>query len=394
MAAGCGTHRSARRTTEATPADDGRAGSQESQNGDDEGTVAGEAASDLAGTTRAPLQRLDERAPRPPGRLVAGEATRAAASDKRIVTGTVRVVVADVAVAVSAIGQEAARVGGSVAREIFSRGDHSANGQIRLRLPPEAVVPFLQWLETQGKIESRDMEAEDVSLKYFDQELAIHNLQITMERLQQLVSRPSGELKDVLEIERELTRVRGQIEELKGEHRFLADRIGRATLQILLATKPGMFIPPPQEPELKFQIVPRALLLGFVDARDREQVRPGGGVSVMFSRSFAFELEVFPRRGPGARSWLFSMTGGGYSDFLGRGQRQFLNPYLGLRLGGGSFDDRRLISVGADVGLELFRHRLFFAELNARAIWFIYFGDASPRTDPAGEGTLAVGIPF
>jgi hypothetical protein len=342
---------------------------------------------------RMEMQKLVERAPRPPGRLVAGQGTRAPASDKMVISGTVRVVVGDVAVAVASIEQEVARVGGSVATETFSRGDRSADGQMRLRLPPEAVVPFLAWLERQGKIESRNMQAEDVSLKYFDQELAIQNLAITMERLQQLVSRPNAELKEVLEIERELTRVRGQIEQVKGEHRFLNDRIARATLEIVLGTKPGMFIPPPEEPELKFQIVPRGLLLGFVDAREREQVRPGGGVSVMFSRSFALELEVFPRRGAGARSWLFSMTGGGYSDFLGRGRRQFLNPYLGLRLGGGSFDDRGLVSAGADVGLELFRHRLFFAELNARAIWFIYFS-GSPRTDPAGEATLAVGIPF
>lgn len=54
----------------------------------------------------------------------------------------------------------------------------------------------------------------------------------------------------------------------------------------------------------------------------------------MFSRSFSLDVTVLPRHDADARSDLFSASFAGYSDFLGGGRRRFLNPYLGLRLGG------------------------------------------------------------
>jgi hypothetical protein len=50
--------------------------------------------------------------------------------------------------------------------------------------------------------------------------------------------------------------------------------------------------------------------------------------------------------------------------------------------------------AGADAGLEIFRHRLFFVELSGRLLALRYASTIPTRNDLAAEATLAVGVPF
>jgi hypothetical protein len=265
---------------------------------------------------------------------------------------------------------------------------------MQLRLPPATAVPFVDWLGTQATVESRSLETSDVSRMYVDQELAIKNLQITMGRLQELAARRDAQLKDVLEVERELTRVRGEIEQLEGEHRLLGDRIARATLTVSVLPKHGAHPPDIHvEPELKFELVPHLTVLHFLDAGvARAQTRGGGGVTLMFSRAFALDITALPRHEGDARSFLFSASVATYSDFLGGGRRRYGNPYLGLRAGGGSVNTHGVFTFGAEVGVELVRYKLFLLDVTGRALGFIYGRGVS--NDVVLEGALGVGVPF
>jgi hypothetical protein len=82
----------------------------------------------------------------------------------------------------------------------------------------------------------------------------------------------------------------------------------------------------------------------------------------------------------------------GYSDFLGGGRRRYLNPYLGLRVGGGLVNDHGTFSFGGEVGVELVRSKLFLVDVTGRALGFIY-GSGVPN-DVVLEGVAAVGVPF
>jgi hypothetical protein len=295
---------------------------------------------------------------------------------------------------VRVVREHAAAVGGTVVSEVVQGNAEEGRATLQLRLPPGAAVSFVDWLGTQATVESRTVETNDVSRAYVDQELAIKNLRITMSRLQELAARRDAQLKDVLEVERELTRVRGEIERIEGEHRLLGDRIARATLTVNVLPKRGA--QPPDihvEPELKFELVPHLSVLHFLDAGvTRSQTRTGGGVTLMFSRAFSVDVTALPRDEGDARSFLFSASVAGYSDFLGGGRRRFGNPYLGLRAGGGSVNTHGVFTFGGEVGVELVRYKLFLLDVTGRALGFIY-GHGVPN-DVVIEGVLGIGVPF
>jgi hypothetical protein len=314
----------------------------------------------------------------------------AATPDKLVITGRVAVVTDDVAALVALVRDRVTGQGGAVARENLSGvGGVRPRAHVSLRLPPGDVPAFLRWLGEQARVEERQLDSEDVTRAYFEQELAIRNLEVTANRLQELMGTRAGSLAEVLQVERELTRVRGEIEQLKGARRFLADRIARATLDLTITTRADAPIAI-DEPEAKFQLVPSVDVLSFVDRRDQHRHRVGGGVSLLFNRHFAIELKLFPRRDADARSLLVNLATALYSDFLGAGRRRFFNPYLGLAVGAGRINDRGTFTVGGDVGLELVRTRWLLLDLRGRAAWL--------RTDAANQlavsGILGAGVPF
>ena len=251
-------------------------------------------------------------------------------------------------------------------------------------------MAFADWLGQRATLVSRRLQAADVSRQFVDQEVAIKNLQITIDRLRELAQRPNGALNDVLAVERELTRVRGELEAIEGEHRVLQDQVARATLTVrIFPTRAALSSAAPvtAEPELKFELMPHATVLHFLDDRaGRGQTRGGGGVSLMFARAFTLDFTFLPQHQADARSYLFGLSVAGYSDFLGGGRRRFLNPYLGLRMGAGSLDDHGAFLFGGEVGVELVRYKLFLIDLTGRALGVIH-GQNVPN-DVALEGVL------
>ncbi|MFL5304465.1 MAG: DUF4349 domain-containing protein, partial [Polyangia bacterium] len=290
----------------------------------------------------------------------------------------------------------AAEVGAAVVGDAVSVTAEGEQAVLRLRLPPNQAVAFADWLGQRATLVSRRLQAADVSRHFVDQEVAIKNLQITIDRLRDLAQRPNAALNDVLAVERELTRVRGELEAIEGEHRLLQDQVARATLTVtILPTRAALSATAPvaTEPELKFELVPHATVLHFLDDRPgRGQTRAGGGVSLMFARAFTLDFTFLPQHQADARSYLFGLSVAGYSDFLGGGRRRFLNPYLGLRLGAGSLDDHGAFLFGGEVGVELLRYKLFLVDLTGRALGVIH-GHNVPN-DVALEAVLGVGVPF
>ena len=112
----------------------------------------------------------------------------------------------------------------------------------------------------------------------------------------------------------------------------------------------------------------------------------------MFARAFTVDFTMLPKHAAEARSYLFSVSMSGYSDFLGAGRRRSLNPYLGLRVGGGSLDDSGTFLFGGEVGLELVRYKLFLLDATGRVLGLIH-GEGVPN-DVALEGAIGVGVPF
>lgn len=69
------------------------------------------------------------------------------------------------------------------------------------------------------------------------------------------------------------------------------------------------------------------------------------------------------------------------------GRRRFLNPYLGLRLGYGYVGDD-LFVLGADVGVELYKHKWVLVDAFARTM--VLLGDGGDAAVQAGAAVVVL----
>jgi len=74
-----------------------------------------------------------------------------------------------------------------------------------------------------GEVRSVNSTSDDVTAEFYDIEARIRNKQQEEERLLKLLAEATGKLEEVLAVERELSRVRGEIEQAQGRMRMLKD---------------------------------------------------------------------------------------------------------------------------------------------------------------------------
>lgn len=276
--------------------------------------------------------------------------------------------------------------GGRVISEnVIGPHDKASSAALELRVPPLKATGFQSWLASRGIVESRRVLATDVGKQLFDQELALKNLEVTMARLQKLAEK-DGTMKELIEVENEMTRVRGEIERIKGERRWLLDRVAFATITLTLRREGG---PVEFAPHARIHPGIHLATLTLVDPGDRQRTRVGGGATIHLKRWLTFDLDVFPRRGEDTRAVIGTFGSALYSGLLGGGRRSFLNPYLGYRLGVGYLSDATSLVLGAEVGLELYKHKYLQVSASMRALVFL-----RDEADSALHGQLGFEVPF
>jgi len=110
-------------------------------------------------------------------------------------------------------------------------GNQSAT--VTFRVPASRFDEALRTVRALGKTLSVQVTSEDVTEEYVDVEAQLRNLKRTEERLLGHLSR-TGRLADTLAVERELSRVRQEIERLEGRMRFLSHRVAYCSLMVML----------------------------------------------------------------------------------------------------------------------------------------------------------------
>ncbi|MCS6948922.1 MAG: DUF4349 domain-containing protein [Armatimonadota bacterium] len=104
---------------------------------------------------------------------------------------------------------------------------------VTFRVPARRFDEVLREVKALGKALSVQVSSEDVTEEYVDVEAQLRNLKRTEERLLGHLSR-TGRLSDTLAVERELSRVRQEIERLEGRLRFLSHRVEYCTVSVTL----------------------------------------------------------------------------------------------------------------------------------------------------------------
>jgi len=97
------------------------------------------------------------------------------------------------------------------------------SGRWTVRVPVDRFSEFLAAVRLLGEVRSINSTSDDVTAEFYDIEARIRNKQQEEERLLKLLAEATGKLEEVLAVERELSRVRGEIEQAQGRLRMLKD---------------------------------------------------------------------------------------------------------------------------------------------------------------------------
>lgn len=165
-----------------------------------------------------------------------------------IYTADVRLVADDFAKAAEQLKALVEEVEGYVASASLDRSSgERRSGSWTVRVPVAAYERFLASLDSIAFVESRDQRSEDVTMEYVDVEARIANLQRLEERFVTLLAEKTGKLEDVLKVEQELARVRGDIEQSQGRLRYLTNKTDFSTVTVAIREQKDYV--PPKAPE-------------------------------------------------------------------------------------------------------------------------------------------------
>ena len=166
------------------------------------------------------------------------------ASAMIIRTGTAGIEVDSLDNAIARVRTLALRVNGFVANTAVQGGrDQLRSASLELKIPSERFDDALAGLSPIGKVESVNVNAEDVGEEYVDIAARVENAHRLEARIIDLLANRTGKLQDVLSVEHELARVREEIERYEGRMRYLKTRASVSTLTIAVHERAPVIVP-------------------------------------------------------------------------------------------------------------------------------------------------------
>jgi hypothetical protein len=166
------------------------------------------------------------------------QSTRTDANRKLIRNATVDLEIVSFDEAVQKITAFANEERGYVAT---SSSEKQANGKLRgevvVKVLPESLDRFLQKIRGLGELKNQTLGTEDVTKAYFDTESRLKNAHVMEQRLIEMLKTKTGKVADLLAVEKELGRVREEIEKMQGELKYWDSQVQFATVTIALTEK-------------------------------------------------------------------------------------------------------------------------------------------------------------
>lgn len=168
-----------------------------------------------------------------------------------IKTGTVSLKVDDIEKSMTALEALTRSYQGTITNQYIALAGEQAsyrNGTLEVRVPQAKLDAFLADLAKLGTMMSKQVTGTDVGAEMVDTEARIRNLKAEEAALQAIMQR-AGKIPEVLEVARELSRVRGNIEQAQGRLNHLRQQVAYSTVNITLSetgvsgpteTKPGI----------------------------------------------------------------------------------------------------------------------------------------------------------
>lgn len=191
------------------------------------GGYGGEAKSRADYTPAAP-------APARAAQTVAWRTARAATIPRMVIsTADVSVEVPDVQKTHEQIVKIADRADGFVTRSNITGYDGRKTASITVRVPAKQYQKVLADIAKLGKVLSKEEKGEDVTEEYVDLQSRIRNLKREEDAFLAVLKK-ANKVPEILQVERELSRVRGEIEQATGRIQFLQNQVALATISVQL----------------------------------------------------------------------------------------------------------------------------------------------------------------
>jgi len=159
-------------------------------------------------------------------------------------TGTASIEVPGLDAAIERVRQLAERLGGFIGNSTTQTGQGEVrSATLELKIPAARFDEAVSGLPPFGEVESVNVQAEDVGEEFVDLSARTTNAKRLEERLLALLATRTGKLEEVVQVERELARVREEIERIDGRLRYLRSRVAMSTLTVTVH-EPAPVLPP------------------------------------------------------------------------------------------------------------------------------------------------------
>jgi chromosome segregation ATPase len=139
-----------------------------------------------------------------------------------------------------------ARYHGYAAQLTLNTAENTARAfQGSLRIPANQLASAIAELRSLGKVETESQSGEEVTQQHADLAARLRNSRETEQRLRALLAERTGRIEDVLQVEEEMARVRGEIEQMTAEQEALEHRVDFATIDLQLTEQYVASLEPP-----------------------------------------------------------------------------------------------------------------------------------------------------
>jgi len=189
-----------------------------------------------AGTDKMLILPAEAAAPSTAATTIVGqaEATEVPPLERKIIyTATLDILVEDFPATITAVEQLADDFDAIVANSALDTAPgRPRSGNWTIRVPVERYEEFLTAAAKLGELRRQTEDSREVTAEYYDLETRIRNKQHEEERLLQHLASSTGDLEDILAVEKELSRVRTEVEQMQGQLRVLSDLTALSTVTL------------------------------------------------------------------------------------------------------------------------------------------------------------------
>lgn len=120
-----------------------------------------------------------------------------------------------------------------------SADDQPAHAMLDARVPPARLDAFLAKITALGNVGEHRIAAEDKTDEVLDIEARQKNMADYRDNLRRMLATPNAKLSDLIEVERELTRVQGDLDSLASRRKALANLTEKVRVTLQIAPRPS-----------------------------------------------------------------------------------------------------------------------------------------------------------